>query len=130
MKMLAEDAHAEGVEGGDGGAIDHGDLPAEPGLLARGCGTELGTNSVGDTAAHFGGGGFGEGQDEEVVNAGPPPPNCAGGGIAGRRFGDEAGAAFGEDGGFAGAGGSGDEEITARVLDGGALGGGPLTPGG
>ncbi len=91
-------------------------------LIAGGRGAEAGLKGVGDAGAHFGGGGFGEGEDEEVLDAGVG--GAGGGGAA-----DEAGAAFGEDGSFAGAGGGGDDEVAMHMLDGGELGGGPVRRG-
>ena len=117
VEMLAEDAGAEGVEGGDAGAFDECGLAAEPGALGWGVGFGgVVAQGEADTGAHFGGGGVGEGEDEEVFDTA-----FFGGGISR----DEECAALCEDGGFAGACGGGDEEVAADVAHCGALLGGP-----
>jgi len=85
---------------------------------------EFVADGLGDAGTHFVGGGVGEGEDEEVFDIAAPPPSfspiCGFGEVA-----EEAGAALCEDGGFAGAGGGGDEQVAGDVVDRGELGRGP-----
>jgi hypothetical protein len=112
VEVLAEQPGAEAVQRADAGAVEQGELAGQ--ALGR-AGRRAGAQGLADARLHLGGGGLGEGDDQELVHVAWVV------GVA-----DEVGAALGEDGGLAGAGGGGDEEAVARCRDAAKLGVGPL----
>ena len=117
--MLPEGAGAEGVKRGDGGTVDHGSLAVQAADLIGGAFTcagrgQLVVNRLGDAGTHFVGGGFGEGDDEQVLDA-------AAALVFPDRHRTRAGAQRAQHGGFAGARGGGDQQIAGDVLEGGTL---------
>lgn len=119
--VLADEVEAEAMEGLDAGGIEEGELFAEVEVVGGEGG--FGFEALADAAAHFGGGGLGEGDHEEAVEGawlgGVAEPGEAavdeGAGLAGAGAGHDEDVALGEDGaglvggrlGHGGAGGAG-----------------------
>ena len=113
VEEFAEGSAAEGVDGGDAGLVDEGELALESAVAGALVGF-LGQGQ-GDTAFHFGGGGFGEGQDQDFADVGGL--GCVG---------QEVGAAGGQHGGLAGAGSGGQQDVALGNVDGVMLFRGPV----
>jgi hypothetical protein len=114
-EVLLEKAITEAVHGADVGVLGETELALE---MGSGGLVESFSQGLLDARFHFSSGGFGEGDDEQAIDA------------TGRVGADEMGATLRKDGGFSGAGGGADKNAVTNGFDAAALGVGPGLGGG